>query len=93
MIVVPVFHRSTVRRAAYAAELIDGSREGVRLPGKGAPAELRPLVSAFNRALDRIDVAHRRAAALSLERRPRAAHAARPVRTRLERVSDGQLRA
>lgn len=91
--VVPLFIARPVRRAARAAELIDGSREGVRLPEGGAPAELRPLVSAFNRALDRIDTA------TAEQRRflSNAAHELRTplarVRTRLERVTDDGLRA
>ncbi|MDQ0349670.1 sensor histidine kinase [Ancylobacter vacuolatus] len=93
VLVVPVMIARPVRRAARAAELIDGSREGVRLPETGPPAELRPLVSAFNRALDRIDMA-------TAEQRRFLSHAAHElrtplarVRTRLERVEDGQLRA
>lgn len=91
--VVPLFIARPVRRVARAAELIDGSREGVRLPESGAPAELRPLVSAFNRALDRIDTT------TTEQRRflSNAAHELRTplarVRTRLERVADDGLRA
>lgn len=93
VLVVPLLIARPVRRAARAAELIDGSREGLRLPERGPPAELRPLVSAFNRALDRIDTA------TAEQRRflSNAAHELRTplarVRTRLERVSDQQLRA
>lgn len=93
VLVVPVMIARPVRRVARTAELIDGSREGVRLPESGPPAELRPLVSAFNRALDRIDIA------TAEQRRflSNAAHELRTplarVRTRLERVGDGQLRA
>lgn len=93
VLVVPMMIARPVRRVARAAELIDGSREGVRLPEAGPPAELRPLVSAFNRALDRIDMA------TAEQRRflSNAAHELRTplarVRTRLERVEDGQLRA
>lgn len=93
VLVVPMLIARPVRRAARAAELIDGSREGVRLPEGGPPAELRPLVSAFNRALDRIDMA------TAEQRRflSNAAHELRTplarVRTRLERVADRQLRA
>ncbi|WP_425104625.1 sensor histidine kinase [Ancylobacter sp.] len=93
VLVVPMMIARPVRRVARAAELIDGSREGIRLPEVGPPAELRPLVSAFNRALDRIDMA------TAEQRRflSNAAHELRTplarVRTRLERVEDGRLRA
>src|SRR6185503_7832593 len=55
LVIVPMLVARPVRRFAAAAELIDGSCEGVRLPERGAPSELIPIVSAFNRALDRID--------------------------------------
>lgn len=92
VIVVPLLIAQPVRRAARAAEGIDGSREGLRLPERHQPAELQPLVAAFNRALDRID------AATAEQRRflSNAAHELRTplarVRTRLERVPDERLR-
>lgn len=93
VLVVPMIIARPVRRVARAAELIDGSREGVRLPEAGPPAELRPLVSAFNRALERID----KTTAEQRRFLSNAAHELRTplarVRTRLERVEDGQLRA
>ncbi|MCV9941263.1 HAMP domain-containing histidine kinase [Boseaceae bacterium BT-24-1] len=92
IIIVPLLIARPVRRVATAAELIDGTREGARLPEKGAPSELIPMVSAFNRALERIDVT------TSAQRRflSNAAHELRTplarVRTRLEGVSDKALK-
>jgi len=80
-----------VRRVALAAELI-GTREGLRLPEASAPLELIPMVSAFNRALERID------ATTAAQRRflSNAAHELRTplarARTRLEGVGDKALK-
>jgi signal transduction histidine kinase len=79
LIIVPVLVARPVRRVAAAAELIDGSREGVRLPERGAPSELIPIVSAFNRALDRIDAA-------GAEQRRFLSNAAHELRTPLARA-------
>lgn len=90
--IVPRLIARPVRRVAIAAELIDGAREGVRLPEDGAPSELIPMVSAFNRALERID------AAAAEQRRflSNAAHELRTplarARTRLESVDDKVLK-
>jgi signal transduction histidine kinase len=93
LIVVPVLVARPVRRVAAAAERIDGSGQGIRLPERGAPSELIPIVSAFNRALDRIDAA-------SAEQRrflSNAAHELRTplarARTRLESVDDTILKS
>ncbi|MCP3369598.1 sensor histidine kinase [Bradyrhizobium cajani] len=92
ILIVPTLIARPVRRVAAAAELVDGTREGVRLPEGSAPLELIPMVSAFNRALDRID------ATTSAQRRflSNAAHELRTplarVRTRLEGVSDKALK-
>jgi signal transduction histidine kinase len=48
-----------VRRASHRAETIDPNRLDVRLPAAGLPAEIRPLVAATNRALDRIEAGFR----------------------------------
>jgi signal transduction histidine kinase len=93
LIIVPVLVARPVRRVAAAAELIDGAGEGLRLPEHGAPSELIPIVSAFNRALDRID------AAAAEQRRflSNAAHELRTplarARTRAEAVTDTTLKA
>ena len=93
IVIVPVLIARPVRRVAVSAELIDGTREGVRLPEKSAPLELIPMVSAFNRALERID------ATTSAQRHflSNAAHELRTplarVRTRLEGVGDKALKA
>lgn len=91
--ILPILIARPVRRVAAAAEMIDGSGEGVRLPEQGAPLELMPMVSAFNRALERID------AAVAEQRRflSNAAHELRTplarARTRLEDISDETLKA
>ncbi|UWU78746.1 HAMP domain-containing histidine kinase [Bradyrhizobium huanghuaihaiense] len=93
IVIVPMLIARPVRRVAVAAELIDGTREGVRLPENSAPLELVPMVSAFNRALERID------ATTSAQRRflSNAAHELRTplarARTRLEGVDDKALKA
>lgn len=92
VLIVPMLIARPVRRVAVAAELIDGTREGVRLPEGSAPLELIPMVSAFNRALDRIDATN------SAQRRflSNAAHELRTplarARTRLEGVGDKALK-
>lgn len=93
IVIVPMLIVRPVRRVATAAEMIDGTREGVRLPTKDAPLELVPIVSAFNRALERID------ATAAEQRRflSNAAHELRTplarARTRLEGIGDPALRA
>jgi signal transduction histidine kinase len=79
LVIVPMLVARPVRRVAAAAELIDGSCEGVRLPERGAPSELIPIVSAFNRALDRID-------AVGAEQRRFLSNAAHELRTPLARA-------
>lgn len=92
IVIVPALIARPVRRVAMAAELIDGARQGVRLPEESAPFELIPMVSAFNRALERID------ATTSAQRRflSNAAHELRTplarARTRLEGVADKGLK-
>ena len=46
-----------VRRVVDAAAQIDGLPNGRRIPDADTPAELRPMVAAFNTALTRIDAA------------------------------------
>lgn len=55
--IVPRLIARPVRLVAGAAEAIDGVPNGRRLPDENTPQELAPLVSAFNRALERIDLA------------------------------------
>ncbi|HLP70193.1 MAG TPA: HAMP domain-containing sensor histidine kinase [Rhizobium sp.] len=55
--IVPRLIARPVRLVAGAAEAIDGVPNGRRLPDEDTPRELAPLVSAFNRALERIDLA------------------------------------
>lgn len=92
LITVPVLIARPVRRVSHSAERIDGGSHGVRLPLGEAPRELVPMVAAFNRALERIDVAS------AAQRRflSNAAHELRTpltrVRTGLERVEDPHLR-
>ena len=91
--IVPGLMARPVQRVAAAADAVDGMREGVRLPELNSPAELLPIVSAFNRALDRID------AAAAEQRRflGNAAHELRTplanVRLKVEDIEDPMLRA
>ncbi|MEW9309982.1 sensor histidine kinase [Labrys neptuniae] len=91
ILVVPVIMVKPVKQAAAAAEQI-GAKPGARLPVESQPTELRPLASAFNRALDRID------AAIGEQRRflSNAAHELRTplarLRTRLEQVEEPALK-
>ncbi|MEH2535158.1 signal transduction histidine kinase [Bradyrhizobium sp. AZCC 1588] len=93
VVILPILIARPVRRVAAAAEMIDGSGEGIRLPEQSAPLELIPMVSAFNRALERID------AAVAEQRRflSNAAHELRTplarARTRLEDIGDETLKA
>ncbi|MGC5781180.1 sensor histidine kinase [Methylobacterium sp. NFXW15] len=92
LLTVPALIARPVRRVSHSAERIDGGSDGVRLPLDEAPRELVPMVAAFNRALERIEVAS------AAQRRflSNAAHELRTpltrVRTGLERVEDPHLR-
>lgn len=92
LLFVPTLIARPVRAVAAAAEVIDGVPNGRRLPDKDAPAELLPLIVAFNRALARIDLAS------SVQRTflSNAAHELRMpltnVRTMLDQVEDHALR-
>ena len=91
--IVPALIARPVQRVAASADAVDGMREGVRLPVLNAPAELLPMVSAFNRALDRID------AAVGEQRRflANAAHELRTplanARLKVESIPDHDLRS
>ncbi|GIQ74561.1 two-component sensor histidine kinase [Bradyrhizobium sp. RD5-C2] len=93
MVFVPTLIARPVRAVAAAAEMIDGVSDGRRLPEQDAPAELLPLVAAFNRALSRIDVASK----AQRNFLSNAAHELRTpltnARTILEQVEDAPLRA
>ena len=93
LVFVPTLIARPVRMVASAAEMIDGVPDGRRLPEGDAPAELLPLVAAFNRALSRID----HAAEAQRNFLSNAAHELRTpltnARTTLEAVQDAGLRA
>lgn len=44
-----------LERISRTAKLIDPTKAGVRLPTASAPEEIKPLVTAMNQALDRLD--------------------------------------
>lgn len=87
----PLIRRSLagVEQVAREAELIDIGQSDVRLPYDRVPAELVPLVRAFNQALDRLD------SGIARQRRflADAAHELRTpiaiLQTRLESLPDG----
>ncbi|MGJ5175667.1 sensor histidine kinase [Bradyrhizobium oligotrophicum] len=93
LVFVPTLIARPVRAVARAAEMIEGVPDGQRLPECDAPAELLPLVAAFNRALSRID----HAAEAQRNFLSNAAHELRTpltnARTMLEAVQDDGLRA
>ncbi|WP_316168335.1 MULTISPECIES: HAMP domain-containing sensor histidine kinase [unclassified Bradyrhizobium] len=92
LVFVPTLIARPVRAVATAAEMIDGVPDGRRLPEQDAPAELLPLIAAFNRALSRID----RASSAQRAFLSNAAHELRTpltnARTTLEQVDDPELR-
>ncbi|MDJ1158924.1 HAMP domain-containing sensor histidine kinase [Chelatococcus sp. SYSU_G07232] len=93
VLVMPRLIARPVRQAAAEAEAIDGVPGGRRLADAGTPAELKPLVGAFNRALERIDAA----AASQRNFLSNAAHELRTpltkLRMKLEGVPDETIRA
>ncbi|ABD87573.1 sensor histidine kinase [Rhodopseudomonas palustris] len=93
LVFVPWVIARPVLVVARNAEMIDGVPDGRRLPEDGAPAELLPLVAAFNRALSRIDVAAKAQRSFLSN----AAHELRTpltnARTTIEQVQDPRLRA
>ena len=82
----------SLRHAAEAAAKIDPENHGERLPVKGTPKELMPLVQAVNSALERLDAGYERQRRFIAD----AAHELRtPVavlRTRLDALPDGPLK-
>jgi signal transduction histidine kinase len=93
LVFVPALIARPVREVAAAAEMIDGVPHGRRLPEARTPTELIPLVTAFNRALARIDMASK----AQRNFLSNVAHELRTpltnARTTLERVQDPLLRA
>jgi signal transduction histidine kinase len=92
LVFVPALIARPVRVVAAAAETIDGVPHGRRLPEEETPAELLPLVKAFNRALSRIDIASK----AQRNFLSNAAHELRTpltnARTTLDRIQDPALR-
>ena len=95
LIALPLIVRrglSGLSDAAAQAEFIDVGRRGVRLSEKDVPAEIRPLVEAFNRALFRLDEGYERHQRFVLD----AAHELRTpiaiLQTRIEAMPSGPLR-
>nr|WP_313372949.1 HAMP domain-containing sensor histidine kinase [Brucella intermedia] len=63
LLVIPLVVRMTLRGASAIAEKasqIEPERRGIRLPTEDVPAELSPLVDAFNGALERLDQGYSR---------------------------------
>ena len=92
LIATPIVIRRTMAglgRAAAQAEGIDIDRRGARLPLKGVPSEVVPLVSAVNGALRRLDEGYERHKRFLVD----AAHELRTpiaiLQTRLESIPLG----
>ncbi|WVT76040.1 HAMP domain-containing sensor histidine kinase (plasmid) [Sinorhizobium chiapasense] len=100
VVLIPAFAIPIIVRRAFAglsdmvdqARKIDVDRRGARLSDHRVPAEVRPLVEAFNGALQRLDEGYERRQRFILD----AAHELRtPVailQTRLESMDAGPLR-
>jgi signal transduction histidine kinase len=87
---IAIFSRALwpLRRASETAQQITPARTDIRLPFDEIPTEVRPLVSAINQALDRLDEGFR----LQREFTADAAHELRTplsiLRTRIETLDD-----
>lgn len=87
---IAIFRRALwpLRQASETAQQITPARTDIRLPLKEIPSEVRPLVSAINKALDRLDEGFR----LQREFTADAAHELRTplsiLRTRVETLDD-----
>ena len=68
---IAIFRRALwpLRQASEIAESIGPAQPGVRLPTDEIPREVRPLVSAVNQALDRLEEGFRIAARFHRRRR------------------------
>jgi signal transduction histidine kinase len=90
---IAIFRRALLplRRASTIAQQIGPARTDVRLPVDGIPNEVRPLVSAVNQALDRLDHGFRTQRELTAD----AAHELRTplsiLRTRLDTLEEPHI--
>lgn len=90
---IAIFRRALwpLKRASAIAQEIGPSRTDIRLPADDVPLEVKPLMTAVNRALDRLDEGFR----VQREFAADAAHELRTpltvVRTRLELMEDKEL--
>jgi signal transduction histidine kinase len=91
---IAIFRRALrpLREASEIAEGIGPSRPGVRLPTKEIPREVRPLVSAVNQGLDRLEEGFRTQRDFTAD----AAHELRTpltvLRTRIDLLEDPDMR-
>ena len=90
---IAIFRRALLplRQASEIAQHIGPARTDIRLPLDEIPGEVRPLVSAINKALDRLDEGFR----LQREFTADAAHELRTplsiLRTRVETLDDSRI--